>query len=237
MGKILSLIFWFFLFFYMNKSFIIIKSFILTIHVNEYTLSMTFQDQKVPKNGGVDYKNYIPKWFIEPSLQLLVQELIRWACLDKRQKEPEKKVSKMLLYSPLLPFTSGASRKFEPHKGVRVKNPCSGGAGFERSGVERSGPLQLRSALPIFPYSAPGNLNWTAHKNVREWAVSEWARAYKISVFVSEREQPLTNFDLREWVSRSLTHSRLTHSSCSRLSEHWSRQLAHWFVSKYYSKI
>ena len=61
MGKILSLIFWFFLFFYMNKSFIIIKSFILTIHVNEYTLSMTFQDQKVPKNGGVDYKNYIPK--------------------------------------------------------------------------------------------------------------------------------------------------------------------------------
>ena len=45
----------------------------------------------------------------------------------------------MLLYSPLLPFTSGASRKFEPHKGVRVKNPCSGGAGFERSGVERSG--------------------------------------------------------------------------------------------------
>ena len=51
----------------------------------------------------------------------------------------------MLVYSPLLPFTSGASRKFEPHKGVRVQNPWSGGAGFERSG-----PLQLRSAPPIF---------------------------------------------------------------------------------------
>jgi len=45
----------------------------------------------------------------------------------------------------------------------------------------------------------------------REWAVSEWATAYEISVFVSEREQPLTNFDFRGWVSRSLTaHSQLT---------------------------
>ena len=78
----------------MNKSFIIIKSFILTIHVNEYTLSMTFQDQKVPKNGGVDDKNYIPKWSIEPSLQHSLQEIIRWACLYKRQKEPEKRSPK-----------------------------------------------------------------------------------------------------------------------------------------------
>ena len=35
----------------------------------KYILSVTFQDRKVPKNGGVDYKNFIPKSSLETPLQ------------------------------------------------------------------------------------------------------------------------------------------------------------------------
>jgi len=44
----------------------------------KYTLSVTFQDQKVTKNGGVDYKNFIPKWILQPPLQFSLQDLGCW---------------------------------------------------------------------------------------------------------------------------------------------------------------
>ena len=81
----------------------------------------------------------------------------------------------MLLYSPFLPFTSGASRKFEPHKGVRVQNPWSGGAGFERSGPLHlffHTPLQRAAPLQVIFWIQSGVLLQNCQKN----ALIPWLR-------------------------------------------------------------
>ena len=41
----------------------------------KYTLSVTFQDQKVRENEGVDYKNYIQELSLGRPLQFVLQEL------------------------------------------------------------------------------------------------------------------------------------------------------------------